>query len=93
MTEKELEVGQVFKNYPALCKALDLETCTGKQKIQQMKRIQERYDLEKQGRQYTVIGIKEPTAEQSRIATNAKYVNFVQNILLSYLSKQKVEDI
>ena len=87
----EIEIGQAFKNYPELCKALDLEPCTGKQKIQQMKRIQERYDLEKQGRQYTVIGIKEPTAEQSRIATNAKYVNFVQNILLSYLSKQKEE--
>ena len=91
MTEKELEIGQVFKNYPELCKALDLVPCAGKQKIQQMKKIQERYELEKQGRQYTIIGIKEPTAEQCRIATNAKYVNFVQNILLSYLLKQKEE--
>lgn len=91
-----LQIGQVFKNYQELCKALNLEPCTGKQKIQQMKRIQERYELEKQNRQYTVVGIKEPSAElltakQGRIAANSKYIDFVQHILLSYLSKQKEE--
>lgn len=96
MNEITLQIGQVFKNYQELCKALNLEPCAGKQKIQQMKRIQDRYDLEKQGRQYTVVGIKESSAEelmakQGRIAANAKYVDFVQHILLSYLSKQKEE--
>lgn len=91
MFEKDLEIGQVLKNYPELCKALGIIPCAGKQKIQQMKKIQERYELEKQGRQYIVISIKEPTAKHCRIASNVKYVNFVQNILLSYLSKQKEE--
>lgn len=91
MIENNLEVGQVFKNYQELCKALNLEPCTGKQKIQQMKKIQEQYELEKQNRQFTVIGVKEPTAERGRIAVNAKYIDFVQHILLSYLSKQKEE--
>lgn len=93
MDNNKLNIGQTFKNYQELCKALNVEPYTGYQKIKQMKEIQKRYVLEKQGRQYTVTGINEEIEEskQSRIAANAKYVNFVQNILLSYLSKQKEE--
>lgn len=93
MNEITLQVGQVFKNYQELCKALNLEPYTGNQKIKQIREIQDRYDLEKQGRQYIVVGIKELSddAEHGRIAANSKYVDFVQHILLSYLSKQKEE--
>lgn len=93
MNEITLQVGQVFKNYQELCKALNLEPYTGNQKTKQIREIQNRYDLEKQGRQYTVVGIKELSddAEHGRIAANSKYVDFVQHILLSYLSKQKEE--
>lgn len=87
----ELKVGQVFKNYQELCKALQLNPCTGKQKIQQMQKIQDCYELKKEGRQFTIAAIKEPPAGHSRIAPNSKYVDFVQHILLSYLSKQKEE--
>ena len=91
MDNNKLQIGQVFKNYQELCEALGVTPCTGKQKIQQMKKIQQQYELEKVGRQFKVLEIYEPKAGHGRIAANSKYVDFVQNILLSYLSKQKEE--
>lgn len=91
MSDKKLQIGQEFKNYQELCKALGLQPYTGYQKTKQMKEIQQQYELEKDGRQFRVIDVYEPKAERGRIASNAKYVDFVQHILLSYLFKQREE--
>lgn len=88
----QLYVGQVFKNYPELCKALKLEPDGGNKKKKQLKELQSYINYEVQDRKYIITEIYDrPKQSEERIATNAKYVNFVQNILLSYLSKQKEE--
>lgn len=89
---KQLYVGQVFKNYPELCKALKLQPDGGNKKKKQLKELELYIRYEVENRKYIIKEIyDQPRSPNIRSATNAKYVNFVQNILLSYLSKQKEE--
>ena len=89
---EQLHVGQEFKNYPELCKALNLEPDGGNKKKKQLKELQSYINYEVQDRKYIITEIFEtPKVLEQKVAANAKYVNFVQNILLSYLSKQKEE--
>ena len=88
----QLHVGQEFKNYPELCKALNLEPDGGNKKKKQLKELQSYINYEVQDRKYIITEIYDiPKLPEERIASNAKYVDFVQHILLSYLSKQKEE--
>lgn len=88
----QLYVGQEFKNYPALCKALNLESDGGNKKKKQLKELQLYINYEVQDRKYIITEIYDtPRTPESRTAANSKYVDFVQHILLSYLSRQKEE--
>lgn len=88
----QLHVGQVFKNYPALCKALNLEPGGGNKKKKQLKELQLYLNYEVNNREYIITEIYDtPKTQPEKIAANSKYVSFVENILLSHLSKQKEE--
>lgn len=88
----QLYVGQEFKNYPELCKALGLESDGGNKKKKQLQELQLYINYEVQDRKYIITEIYDtPKTPAERTAHNSKYVDFVQHILLSYLSKQKEE--
>jgi len=86
--------GQIFDTYPELCRALGCEVYGGYQKTKQLKDFARYFKYEKSGKQYIITEIyTKPMSEEYRIAANAKYIMFVQNILLSYLSQQDNEII
>ena len=88
----QLHVGQEFKNYPELCKALNLEPDGGNKKKKQLKELQSYINYEVRNRKYIITEIYDtPKLPEERTAANSKYIDFVQHILLSYLSKQKEE--
>lgn len=86
--------GQIFNTYPELCRALGTEVYGGYQKTKQLKDFERYFRYEKNGKQYIITEIyNKPMNEEYRIAANAKYIMFIQNILLSYLSQQEEETI
>lgn len=90
----QLTEGQVFDTYPALCKALGCDVYGGYQKTKQLKEFERYFNYEKEGKKFIITEIyPEPISEEYRMAANAKYVGFIQNILLSYLSQQEEEII
>lgn len=87
-----LTEGQIFNTYPELCKTLGCEVYGGCQKTKQLKDFERYFNYEKDGKKFIIKEIyPEPISEEYRIAANAKYVTFIQNILLSYLSQQEEE--
>lgn len=90
--KQEIYVGREFKNYPELCRTLEIEPDGGNKKKKFLKELQLYLNYEMQDRKYIITEIYEkPKIMEERIASNAKYIDFVQHILLSYLSKQKEE--
>lgn len=90
----KLTEGQVFETYPELCRALGCEPVKGNSKPKLLKEFERYFNYEKDGKRFIITEIyPEPISEEYRIAANAKYVTFVQNILLSYLSQQEEEII
>lgn len=86
--------GQVYDTYTALCAALNKEPARGNSKIKQLRDFDRYFKYEQDGRKYIIKEVyKEPLPEEYRIAANAKYVTYVENLLLSYLSQQKEEKI
>jgi len=90
----KLTEGQIFNTYPELCRTLGCEVYGGYQKTKQLKDFGRYFNYEKDGKKIIITEIyPEPMNEEYRVAANAKYVTFVQNILLSYLSQQEEEII
>ena len=90
----KLTEGQIFGTYPELCRVLGCEVYGGYQKTKQLKEFERYFNYEKNGKKFVITEIyPEPISEEYRVAANAKYVTFVQNILLSYLSQQEEEII
>ena len=88
----KLTEGQIFDTYPELCRTLGCEVYGGYQKTKQLKDFGRYFNYEKDGKKFIITEIyPEPMSEEYRIAANAKYVAFIQNILLSYLSQQEEE--
>ena len=55
---KNLEVGQVIKNYKELCAILGLKCQTGKAKITQLEKLKEFVDYHKEGNKFVIDAIK-----------------------------------
>lgn len=90
----QLTNGQVFDTYTELCRAVGCEPLQGNSKPKQLKEFARYFNYERDGRKYVITEVyNKPMSEEYRIAANAKYIGFVQNILLSYLSQQEEEII
>lgn len=90
MKIKDISVGQVFKNYPALCEALGEKTKTGNAKIAQLKEFERFLLLDKNGYKFTVKEIyKTP-----KISTSGKGVVFnhlIQLLIADFLVEEDEE--
>jgi hypothetical protein len=85
---KNLYKGQVIKNYKHLCKLTGQSERTGNAKKRQMKMFQRYFCYKKDGQKFLITEIyPEPLPEPRRIPHNAKYVKYIEKILLSYLSE------
>lgn len=84
-----LKENMYIKNYRELCKLLNLNVCTGKSKILQLKEINRYIDLLKDDNTngYIVLEIYDKPIPHD---VHSKYTKFIQNILLYYLSKEDV---
>lgn len=86
--------GQVFKNYPELCRALGCNIYGGYQKVKQLNEFLRYFNYEKLDKKYIIKEVYTVARRKDhRVAVNAKYVPIIQNILLSYLNKQSSKDV
>ena len=87
-----LVVGMVIKNYKELCKILNEEAKTGKAKQLQLKNWKRYFDWEKDGQKFIIVDIYDtplPKEDLRRKGNNSIYKNYIELILLQYLSKQE----
>lgn len=85
-----LEQGQVYKQYGALCKALGESKCEGNSKIAQLKRWERYFDFEKKGRKFIILSIyDDPLPISDGRKKRNVYVKYIENILMRILAKQK----
>lgn len=85
-------IGMVIKNYKELCAILNEETKTGKAKQLQLKNWKRYFDWEKDGQKFIIADIYDtplPKEDLRRKGNNSIYKNYIELILLQYLSKQE----
>lgn len=88
----KLVIGMVVKNYKELCNLFGEETKTGKAKQLQLKNWQRYFDWEKDGQKFIITdiyGTPLPKEDLRRKGNNSIYKNYIELILLQYLSKQE----
>lgn len=86
--------GTWIKNYKELCELLKIPVGTGYQKKKQLQEFERYFSYEKKGIKYFIKDIYEdPLPINYKTAHNAKYIKFIENILLSYLAEQSEEHI
>ncbi|MCM1160632.1 MAG: hypothetical protein NC412_05350 [Roseburia sp.] len=87
----KLVIGMVTKNYKELCEILNEEVKTGKAKQLQLKNWKRYFDWEKDGQKFVIVDIYDtplPKEDLRRKGNNSIYKNYIELILLQYLSKQ-----
>lgn len=87
-----LVIGMVIKNYKELCTILNEEVKTGKAKQLQLKNWKRYFDWEKDGQKFIIVDIYDtplPKEDLRRKGNNSIYKNYIELILLQYLSKQE----
>ena len=87
-----LVIGMVIKNYKELCAILNEEAKTGKAKQLQLKDWKRYFDWEKDGQKFIIVDIYDtplPKEDLRRKGNNSIYKNYIELILLQYLSKQE----
>lgn len=87
----KLVIGMVIKNYKELCTILNEETRAGKSKQLQLKNWKRYFDWEKDGQKFIIVDIYDtplPKEDLRRKGNNSIYKNYIELILLQYLSKQ-----
>ena len=87
-----LVIGMVIKNYKELCAILNEEAKTGKAKQLQLKNWKRYFDWEKDGQKFIIVDIYDtplPKEDLRRKGNNSIYKNYIELILLQYLSKQE----
>lgn len=89
----KLIAGTWIKNYKELCILLNQPVGTGNQKKRQLSEFERYFSYVKDGMKFFITEVYETPLPSNKIAHNAKYVKYIQNILLSYLSEQKEEQI
>lgn len=88
----KLVIGMIIKNYKELCAILNEETKTGKAKQLQLKNWKRYFDWEKDGQKFIIVDIYDtplPKEDLRRKGNNSIYKNYIELILLQYLSKQE----
>ena len=88
----KLVIGMIIKNYKELCTILNEETKTGKAKQLQLKNWKRYFDWEKDGQKFIIVDIYDtplPKEDLRRKGNNSIYKNYIELILLQYLSQQK----
>jgi hypothetical protein len=82
-----IQEGMYIKNYRELCKLLNLDITTGYSKQVQLREISRYMDILKteNNNSYLVLEIYDKPIPNT---VNSKYTQFIQNILLYYLSKE-----
>ncbi len=88
----KLVIGMVIKNYRELCRILNEEATTGKAKQLQLKNWKRYFDWEKDGQKFIIVDIYDtplPKEDLRRKGNNSIYKNYIELILLQYLSKQE----
>jgi len=87
LNTNNIQEGMYIKNYRELCKLLNLNICTGKSKILQLKEVNRYLDLlkDKNTNGYIVLEKYEKPLPST---VHSKYTKFIQNILLYYLSQK-----
>lgn len=87
-----LVIGMIIKNYKELCAILKEEVKTGKAKQLQLKNWKRYFDWEKDGQKFIIVDIYDtplPKEDLRRKGNNSIYKNYIELILLQYLSKQE----
>lgn len=87
-----LVIGMIIKNYKELCTILNEEAKTGKAKQLQLKNWKRYFDWEKDGQKFIIVDIYDtplPKEDLRRKGNNSIYKNYIELILLQYLSKQE----
>ena len=87
-----LVIGMTIKNYKELCTILNEEAKTGKAKQLQLKNWKRYFDWEKDGQKFIIVDIYDtplPKEDLRRKGNNSIYKNYIELILLQYLSKQE----
>lgn len=87
-----LIIGLVVKNYKELCKILGEEVKNGKSKKLQLKNWERFFAWEKQGQRFIIVDIYDtplPKEDLRKKGNNSIYKNYIELILLQYLSKQE----
>lgn len=87
-----LAIGMIIKNYKELCMILNEEIKTGKAKQLQLKNWKRYFDWEKDGQKFIIVDIYDtplPKEDLRRKGNNSVYKNYIELILLQYLSQQK----
>ena len=92
LNTNNIQEGMYIKNYRELCKLLNLNICTGKSKILQLKEVNRYLDLlkDKNTNGYIVL---EKYDKPLPSTVHSKYTKFIQNILLYYLSQKDLPEI
>ena len=88
----KLIIGMVIKNYKEMCNLIGEEIKTGKAKQLQLKNWKRYFDWEKDGQKFIIIDIYDtplPKEDLRRKGNNSIYKNYIELILLQYLSKQE----
>lgn len=85
LNTNNIQEGMIIKNYKELCSLLNIKVTTGKSKQIQLREISRYMDYLRDDNKYIILEIYNTPIPST---VNSKYTKFIQNILLSYLSKQ-----
>lgn len=86
MDLSNIKVGDVYKNYPALCDALNIKPALGKGKKWQQDNIQRYLSYEKKGHSFTITEIFEtPIEKQENKRNTGKHIEPMKILLLQLL--------
>lgn len=88
----KLVIGMVIKNYKEMCNLFGEEVKTGEAKKSQLKTWKRYFDWEKDGQKFIITDIYDtplPKEDLRRKGNNSIYKNYIELILLQYLSKQE----
>ena len=88
----KLEVGQIFKNYKAVCEWLEIKPTTGTAKIAQIKEFERYCKYHKEGQKFIIDEVyTEPLDKVDNRGKdgNSKYYNDIEITLLYLLQQQK----